>query len=149
MGSGFPRADGARGGEDPGASSRPTTGRPAVGGALIVAAAILGLINSTLMVLAAGGLPRAAPSIPLAPGEPAGEGLILLVLDLVVLAGGIAALRRRRWGLALAGGILGIGVAGLIAGNLLALGGTILVALARREFVRHRGYVAERRLTGA
>jgi hypothetical protein len=67
----------------------------------------------------------------------------------VVIAGGIAALRRRLWGLALAGGILGILVGGFIIGNLLAIAGSVIVAAARREFAGYREYVAERRLTGA
>ncbi len=116
---------------------------------MILIAGILGLISSIIIVLAAREVAQVVQPTSFAPERISGAGLVFLVLNLVVIAGGIAALRRRLWGLALAGGILGILVGGFIIGNLLAIVGTITVALARREFVGHREYVAERRLTGA
>ena len=52
-----------------------------------------------------------------------------LVFGIVVLAGGIYALKRRRWGLALAGSILALG-----PGNILGLLAIIFVSLGKKEF---------------
>ncbi|MFU8796886.1 MAG: hypothetical protein ACNA7X_06340 [Dehalococcoidia bacterium] len=56
-------------------------------------------------------------------------GPIWILLGAVALAGGISALRRRFWGLALAGSICALG--GVIVLGILAI---IFVALGRNEF---------------
>ncbi len=116
---------------------------------MILMAGILGLINYIIIVLAGRELAQMVQPTSLAPERIPGAGVVFLVLNPVVIAGGITAMRRRLWGLALAAGILGIFVGGFIIGNLLAIAGTVIVAAARREFAGHREYVTERRLTGA
>lgn len=130
-------------------SPYPRTRKPTVGGTLILLTGVLGFINSVIMIAGARELAQEVQPMSLTPAQIAGAGLVFLVLNLVVMASGIMAVRRRLWALALAGGILGIFVGGFIIGNLLAIAGTIIIAFARREFVGHREYVAERRLTGA
>lgn len=56
-------------------------------------------------------------------------GIVVLVFGIIGLVGGIYALKRRRWGLALAGSILTLPIGGVLA--LLAL---IFVSLGRKEF---------------
>ena len=56
-------------------------------------------------------------------------GIVVLAFGIIALAGGIYSIKRRKWGLALAGNILTLPIAGILA--LLAL---IFVALGRKEF---------------
>ena len=56
-------------------------------------------------------------------------GIAVLAFGIIALAGGIYSIKRRKWGLALAGNILTLPIAGILA--LLAL---IFVALGRKEF---------------
>ena len=54
-------------------------------------------------------------------------GIVLLTFGIVALVGGISAIKRRRWGLALAGSILSLpGVLGVLA--------IIFLSLGKREF---------------
>ena len=62
----------------------------------------------------------------------AGIGLPLIVLGVVALLGGISALQRKRWGLALAGGICVL----LPMQTLLGILAIVFVALSRDEFNR-------------
>jgi hypothetical protein len=55
--------------------------------------------------------------------------LVFLVFGVVALVGGIYALKRRRWGLALAGSILA-----LFTGGVLGLLSIIFVTLGKKEF---------------
>ncbi len=58
--------------------------------------------------------------------------VLLIVFGVVAIAGGICALRRRVWGLALAGSICAI----FSVGGLLGVAATVLVALSHGEFGR-------------
>ena len=54
-------------------------------------------------------------------------GVVLLVCGIIALVGGIYAIKRRRWGLALAGAILSLpGIMGILA--------IIFVSLGKKEF---------------
>ncbi len=54
-------------------------------------------------------------------------GIVLLVIGIIALVGGISAIKRRRWGLALAGSILSLpGVLGVLA--------IIFVSIGKKEF---------------
>ena len=58
-----------------------------------------------------------------------GAGISLITVGIIAIVGGVMAIRRRNWGLALAGSILavpGIPPAGVVA--------LILVAMSRKEF---------------
>ena len=56
-------------------------------------------------------------------------GIVVLAFGIIALVGGIYSIKRRKWGLALAGDILTLPIGGILA--LLAL---IFVALGRKEF---------------
>lgn len=128
------------------------TWKATIGGVFILIPGILGLVSGLFLLFKSGDAARSLPqqvNIPITPGLVIAAELFLLGLSLVVLAGGVAAIRRHPWWLALAGGILAILLSGLSLIVLLPLIATILVAFSRREFVRRQEYVAERRLTGA
>ena len=62
-------------------------------------------------------------------------GIIGAVLSIFTLAGGIVALKRKAWGLAVIGGILGLFTIGpMLLGSVLSLIGLILVAISRKDF---------------
>ena len=56
-------------------------------------------------------------------------GIVLLVFGIIALIGGIYAIKRQKWGLALAGSILA-----LPAGGILGILAIIFVSLGRKEF---------------
>jgi hypothetical protein len=62
-------------------------------------------------------------------------GIIGCILSVFSLAGGIVAVRRKAWGLAVVGGILGLVTIGpFLLGSIIALIGLILVVISRKEF---------------
>jgi len=62
-------------------------------------------------------------------------GAIGCILSIFTLAGGIVALKRKAWGLAVIGGILGLFVIGpLFMGSILSLIGLILVIISKNQF---------------
>ncbi|HIH28433.1 MAG TPA: hypothetical protein HA260_01365 [Thermoplasmata archaeon] len=62
-------------------------------------------------------------------------GVIGAVLSIFTLAGGIVAMRRKAWGLAVIGGILGLFTIGpILLGSILSLIGLIIVAISRNDF---------------
>ena len=54
-------------------------------------------------------------------------GIVLLVFGIIALVGGISAIKRRRWGLALAGSILSLP-------GILAILAIIFVSIGKKEF---------------
>jgi hypothetical protein len=67
------------------------TWRPTIAGSLAIAAGVLGLIVGTVLV---------TPLFMV--------GLVAIIISIVAVAGGLCALKRRAWGLALAGSICSI-----------------------------------------
>ena len=64
-----------------------------------------------------------------------GAGVMTLIFGIVAIAGGVAAVKRRSWGLAVIGGFLGFIASGaFFLGTILGLIGLILVAISKREF---------------
>lgn len=62
-------------------------------------------------------------------------GIIGCILSVVTLAGGIVAVKRKAWGLALIGGILGLFTIGpALLGSVISLLGLILLILSRKDF---------------
>ncbi|HEV8594115.1 MAG TPA: hypothetical protein VGR51_01130 [Thermoplasmata archaeon] len=118
------------------AGPKPPSAIPVVGGILLIVAAILGFVGIALWFLVAGSLTSGIPFLG------AALGAILLVCGAIVaifsafaLIGGIMAIRRKMWGLALTGGILGLFTLGPYGvGSLLALVGLILVGISHDEF---------------
>ena len=81
------------------------TWKPMTAGILNIIAGVIGLISGIMLNLAAGGHPLLLAMIP-------GAGMILSVvtglliaLGIVAIVGGLCALKRRTWGLALAGSL--------------------------------------------
>ena len=63
-------------------------------------------------------------------------GTIGCILSIIPILGGILALKRKLWGIALAGGIVGLFTIGpIFASSILALIGLILVATSKKEFL--------------
>ncbi len=61
-------------------------------------------------------------------------GIIGCVLSVFTLAGGIVAVKRKAWGLAIVGGILGLFTFGFFLGSIMALIGLIVVVISRKDF---------------
>lgn len=113
--------------------------KPTTAGILEIIAGALQLAIGAVTILVAGGvaggmhianMPRMSWLVPLP--LIAGIGLPLLVLGVVSLLGGISALQRKRWGLALAGGICAL----LPMQTLLGILAIVFVAISRDEFSR-------------
>jgi hypothetical protein len=62
-------------------------------------------------------------------------GIIGCILSIFALTGGIVAIKRKAWGLAIVGGILGLFTIGpMFLGSIISLVGLILVAISRKDF---------------
>jgi hypothetical protein len=62
-------------------------------------------------------------------------GIIGCILSIFALAGGIVAVKRKAWGLAIVGGILGLFTIGpYLLGSIMSLIGLILVVVSRKDF---------------
>jgi len=61
-------------------------------------------------------------------------GIIGCILSIFALAGGIVAVKRKAWGLAIVGGILGLFTIGYFLGSIMSLIGLILIFISRKEF---------------
>jgi len=99
---------------------------PVIGGILIIIAGLIELVVGG--VLMAGGTVFLGLSLGTS-GILVACGAVLAIVGIIALLGGIFALQRKHFGLAVLGGVLGLGgwfIPGLI--------GLILIALARDEF---------------
>jgi len=108
------------------------TWKPTAAGILTIIAGSLGLLIAIGLAV---GLGIAGMMIGMIPGFPSGGLLVLIaipgiILSIVALVGGIYALRRRLWGLALAGSICALLGPWVILG-ILAI---IFVSLGKDEF---------------
>jgi hypothetical protein len=62
-------------------------------------------------------------------------GIIGCILSIVTLAGGIVSVKRKAWGLAVVGGILGLFTIGpVLLGSIISLIGLIIVIISRKDF---------------
>ncbi|NLE95684.1 MAG: hypothetical protein GX600_08405 [Dehalococcoidia bacterium] len=113
------------------------TWKPTTAGVLEIVAGALHLIASVATILVAGGvaagmywshMPRLSIEMPLP--LIAGVGLPLLIMGVVSILGGISALQRRRWGLALAGGICAL----VPMQTLLGVLAIVFLAISKEEF---------------
>lgn len=140
----------------PGSAHR--TARAGVGGALIMMAAFFALIDAVFTIAISWEMTRLADYDQLLRENPQLEGVVAslvvcqglrFVFIVIAFAGGIFAMQRLRWGLAMVGGILGIfallsgllilvlPVWGLIELVLLcgAVVGVVMIGISRREFM--------------
>jgi hypothetical protein len=108
-------------------------------GILEIVAGALHLVSGVATIMLGGavagglniaGLPRIAHMVPLP--LIGGIGIPLIILGIIALIGGISALQRKRWGLALAGGICAL----FPLQTLLGIPSIVFVALAHDEFNR-------------
>jgi len=86
------------------------TWKPTVAGSLTIAAGVLGLIVGTVLV---------TPLFIV--------GLLAIIISIVAVAGGLCALKRRAWGLALAGSICSIWC-------WVGIPAIVFIALSKQEF---------------
>jgi len=117
------------------------TWMPAVGGALVIIAGVLAIaMGAMYMTFDASDIEDIGVALP---AEYTAEdlagmltmcGVVLLVFAIVAIIGGIFGIRRKHFGLAIAGGVFGLLGIGFFVGSVLALVGLILLAVARKEF---------------
>ena len=89
------------------------TWKPTVAGSLTIAAGVLGLIVGTVLV-------TISPLFMV--------GLVAIIIGIVAVVGGLCALKRRAWGLALAGSICSIWC-------WVGIPAIIFIALSKQEFL--------------
>jgi len=117
------------------------TGHAGWGGGLIIASGVLGLIMGILMLLASAvnynqldvTLPSGFTSQDLQ-NVLAVLGAVFAVFGLIAIIGGVFAVERKHFAVAIVGAIFGIISIGFILGAVLAFIGLILVVISRHEF---------------
>ncbi len=117
----------------------PKTGTPVAGGILVLIAGLLALANGILYLasnvadLTGISLP---PEVTLQQFESVVRvcGVVELIFGIVAVMGGVFAIQRKHFGLAIAGSVLGMIGFGFTFGAILGLIGLILVAISRKEF---------------
>jgi len=118
--------------------AKPQTMMPMIAGILLIVAGILSIANWGYILAVFATDPTAAGFMALIPGLATLVyvcGGIFIVLSIITLLGGVMALRRRMWGLALVGSILGLFIIGPFGvSSLLSLVGLIILAISRKEF---------------
>jgi hypothetical protein len=111
---------------------RPHSAAPAAGGALTVMGGLLSIVNGIL-------LSAAGAAFSDVPGFREAVTLCsvgIFVFGAIAIVGGICAVQRRAWGLALAGSVLCmISIGPLMISFILGLIGLILIAVSKHEFV--------------
>ena len=116
-----------------------STRRPTAAGVLEIVARALHVISGTVVLLAGGavsaglrmaGLQEYALSVPVP--LVASIGVPLAICGILALLGGISALQRKRWGLAVAGAICAL----LPLQTLLGIVSLVFLALSREEFAQ-------------
>ncbi len=112
------------------------TWKPTAAGILTIIAGFLGLLIALALAV---GLGIAGTLAGLIPGFPGASFLALvavpgIILSILAIVGGIYALKRRVWGLALAGAICALLFTVPLLGWILAILAIIFVSLGKREF---------------
>ena len=114
---------------------------PLVGGILLILAGLLGIFTwaSALALdtsMIQGVLPADSPfTVDQLQSILTTCGIIGCVLSVFALTGGIVAVKRKAWGLALVGGILGLFTIGpMFMGSIISLIGLILIAISKKDF---------------
>lgn len=108
------------------------TWKPTTAGILSIIAGAMGLIVGTVIALLGGAFAWLLGLVPMVPDLLTLSFIPLIILGIVAIVGGIYALRRRVWGLALAGAICAF----LIPPPITVLGilAIIFVAMGKGEF---------------
>jgi uncharacterized membrane protein len=114
---------------------------PLIAGILLIIAGLLGLFTwSSALALDSSMLQNVLPadspiSVEQLQSILATCGIIGCILSVFALTGGIVAVKRKAWGFALVGGILGLFTIGpFFLGSIISLIGLILVIISRKNF---------------
>ena len=114
---------------------------PVAGGVLVLIAGLLAIVNAaTFLTYSIANLENTGVSLPSGVtwndvlGTLRACGAIEVILGAVAIVGGVFAVQRKHFGLAIAGSLLGMFGFGLAIGSLLGLIGLILIAVSRKEF---------------
>ncbi len=114
-----------------GPPAKPKTMKPMIAGILLVLAGIMAIAAWAIIFTS----PAAFFLAAFLPGLVVICGAIAFILSILTLLGGVMALRRRMWGLALLGSILGLFTIGFFGlSSLLSLIALIVLAMSRSEF---------------
>jgi len=119
-----------------GSSRRKSSGYAAIGGILIIVSAICGFIEGILIVWVGTLFGSSSGGLTDVSGVFSACGIILFIFSILALLGGVSALMRKSWGLALVGGIFALFTIGpYFAGSILGLVGLIFIAMSRNDFI--------------
>jgi hypothetical protein len=120
---------------------KPPSSKPLIAGIFLIIAGLLGLFTwASAIALDISMIQNVLPAESPISAEQLQSflttcGIIGAVLSIFTLAGGIVAMRRKAWGLAVIGGILGLFTIGpVLLASILALIGLILVIISRQDF---------------
>jgi hypothetical protein len=114
------------------------TSKPAIAGILIIISGVLGLIAGLGSFIGFGvvsgnfGVPTGYIP-PFVPGLVMVTAIILTIMSIVTIVGGVYSLKRKIWGLALAGAIMSIFVA-FPLGLALGIAAIVLLIMSANEF---------------
>ena len=126
-----------------GPPTKPRTSKPVIGGTLVILAGILALAMGVFYIVVE---PSDLENLGYSPVSEADLslsevvdilgtcGIIEIVIGLIAIVGGAFAIMRKRFGLAIAGAVVGMIGVGFLVGGLLGLVGLILIAISRSEF---------------
>jgi len=120
-------------------ATAPSSGfsRPGLGGALIILSGLLALLTGIYTAVEPGYIMEMFSDLdlPIEEGVVVASGILTMIFGIIAMSGGYFAIRRRHWGLAIVGAILGMLASGVLGlGFILGLIGLILVAISRRDF---------------
>jgi hypothetical protein len=124
--------------------SAPRTNRPVIGGICLVLSGIIGIGLAIVTLLTIDSMvAQLAPSFPTLPTSEIRSIFYFIVgawtfIGIMAILGGVMAIRRRHWGIAVLGGVFGLLTFGIffIEGSILGLIGLVLIAMSRHEFER-------------
>ncbi len=118
---------------------------PVVGGILIIISGIIGIVIGLTLAVAASAISEMFADLyggmygidvlGMFEGILVACGVIWFIIGLIAFIGGVFGLRKKRWGLAIVGGVFALLTIGpYFIGSILGLIGLILVAISKREF---------------
>jgi hypothetical protein len=120
--------------------TQPST-KPLIGGIFLIIAGLLGLFTwASALALDISMIQNVLPPDSPITAEQIQQflsicGIIGAVLSIFTLAGGIVAIKRKAWGLAIIGGVLGLFTIGpMLLGSILSLIGLIVIIISKTDF---------------
>jgi hypothetical protein len=120
---------------------RKPSNMPLIAGILLIIAGVLGLFTwSAALALETSMIETVLPADAPITAEQLQSilttcGIIGCIISVFTLTGGIVAVKRKAWGLAVIGGILGLFTIGpVLLGSIISLIGLIILAMSRKDF---------------